>query len=945
MQTTHVHSPSKKPLKKMLRKTESEKSLLRAKLAEERELLHTVKQALQEHVVQLSTEIQDLCANLQEAILDCSQQDQDIGSLVAELEKTKGERQEDHKNLLCLQNKLKNALEREEETKKSRTELSHHLKKTKKELSKKDRDIEKERENRARIESQKDAAMAVLEREKGLKLDAQKAKSYYRRKAEEAQEKYQTSATELEEMYGQQVKELEGARDQLHTALEEVKNGLFSGTKDDQGRYTNRVRLACMAARDAGVARGKVATLIRQILGTFVDKDMSQLQLPQKSCVGNITQECGALGKIQVGEAMLASDGKVTHQYDGVTKNMKHYFAHRVCTSAGSFSAGLVESVDQTASAQLDSTKFFLSQIAEILSTTDAEKSETLNKLVTSINSTMSDRCVVNKSYKEQFEEYRASILPLVITEWDSLDDESRHKCSQVHDFYCGLHLLTNMAEYAEKALKGWEESVAEKATLGRFKTKEFLHWGGNESRTQLMVRSACNLLQPHGNESMATYHEQWEAFLRESGRKSALSPFRGERFNIIFHNGGALYYHMSDIKEFYECYVTAQDLAGNRLLRAVQADVNDDILMASSRALGILNKLVTTPLWHAVESDKHILDMARYYQQLKIQIERWSKDASSLLEEEAVFGEDFAPEKTDPVYISLFTPTTESLTKYTKEALELICSHVAVMVTRQLWDHLEEGRYNTSSITEDLRQATINVPTSQRANESDCAQLDHDRLMRPSATTAARETKVMMTQNKTVDWCQSLPEEKRDQYMNMARKKAPLLTKQSQERNEEQRIRRKEKMTAKKNKKQANQEKKAQRRDTVVEKVVAGDGLCKSSAEVDSLLNANDQKQNKTKLKNQIRYHKIMTAGCTTGLDKKCFQLSSGGVEFGVETLATNLKQIIVAMNSSAQPVSETATVQLRSPQEKEQLQNKLKRQQQQALEVERTAKRHKQN
>ncbi|CAH1240910.1 Hypp6191 [Branchiostoma lanceolatum] len=67
---------------------------------------------------------------------------------------------------------------------------------------------------------------------------------------------------------------------------------------------------------------------------------------------------------------MLESDGKVCHQYNGVTKNMKHYFAHRVCTTGGSFSAGLVESVDQTASAQLESTKFFLEQIAEVLSST-----------------------------------------------------------------------------------------------------------------------------------------------------------------------------------------------------------------------------------------------------------------------------------------------------------------------------------------------------------------------------------------------------------------------------------------------------------------------------------------------------------------------------------------------------------------------------------------------
>ena len=52
--------------------------------------------------------------------------------------------------------------------------------------------------------------------------------------------------------------------------------------------------------------------------------------------------------------------------------------------------------------------------------------------------------------------------------------------------------------------------------------------------------------------------------------KRVPLASFRGNRFNILFHNGGALYFLQSAIKEFF-----AQELATNNLLiQALQADV-----------------------------------------------------------------------------------------------------------------------------------------------------------------------------------------------------------------------------------------------------------------------------------------------------------------------------------------------------------------------------------
>ena len=64
---------------------------------------------------------------------------------------------------------------------------------------------------------------------------------------------------------------------------------------------------------------------------------------------------------------------------------------------------------------------------------------------------------------------------------------------------------------------------------------------------------------------------------------KNPPAPFRGNRFNILFYDAGAVYYLASLIKKF----------------------------LAGCKALGLINKLVTGPLWRVIDTkDVSILDM-----------------------------------------------------------------------------------------------------------------------------------------------------------------------------------------------------------------------------------------------------------------------------------------------------------------------------------------------
>ena len=70
-----------------------------------------------------------------------------------------------------------------------------------------------------------------------------------------------------------------------------------------------------------------------------------------------------------------------------------------------------------------------------------------------------------------------------------------------------------------------------------------------------------------------------------------------------------------------------------NQLLRAVLSDIQVPQYLAGCKALGLINKMVTGPLWCVLESrDVSILDMNDRYQKLKSCFEEWSRDATCVL-------------------------------------------------------------------------------------------------------------------------------------------------------------------------------------------------------------------------------------------------------------------------------------------------------------------------
>ena len=153
--------------------------------------------------------------------------------------------------------------------------------------------------------------------------------------------------------------------------------------------------------------------------------------------------------------------------------------------------------------------------------------------------------------------------------------------------------------------------------------------WGWNCR----LICTACKAFQRYESGQTGVYLP-FSTFLVSKGiHHYPLITFRGNRFNVLFHNAGALYYIAPLAIEFLEVWG-----AVNQLLWAVIADLTVPEYIAGCRALGLVSKCVTGSLWRLLASpDVSILDMSHWYQHMPDMFEVWSNDGSQVVTGKAV--------------------------------------------------------------------------------------------------------------------------------------------------------------------------------------------------------------------------------------------------------------------------------------------------------------------
>ena len=84
------------------------------------------------------------------------------------------------------------------------------------------------------------------------------------------------------------------------------------------------------------------------------------------------------------------------------------------------------------------------------------------------------------------------------------------------------------------------------------------------------MIRTTCKAVQTHGCEKSGRISDFYIFLGEEVGFSNVpFIPFKGNRFNVLFYNGGILYFLYNHLKHFFE-----SEKDENKLLKTVHLNL-----------------------------------------------------------------------------------------------------------------------------------------------------------------------------------------------------------------------------------------------------------------------------------------------------------------------------------------------------------------------------------
>ena len=165
-----------------------------------------------------------------------------------------------------------------------------------------------------------------------------------------------------------------------------------------------------------------------------------------------------------------------------------------------------------------------------------------------------------------------------------------------------------------------------------------------------------------------------------------------------------------------------------NKLIKAVHHDLSVLGYRVGCKALGLIHKLVTGPLWRKLSAEKTALDMTSHYQHMVECFTKWCNNCDAFLKGEESLFKDLVHK--DDLYHSLIKPFEQD-EAMVKPLLEIIFSGFLSVSNRMLHDHLH-GEYKNPSAEVSVESAS--VPTTNAASERDFGMLDRLMKLKPKA-------------------------------------------------------------------------------------------------------------------------------------------------------------------------------------------------------------------
>ena len=360
-----------------------------------------------------------------------------------------------------------------------------------------------------------------------------------------------------------------------------------------------------------------------------------------------------------------------------------------------------------------------------------------------------------------------------MVDNWSELTEELQQKLIKLNNFFCGLHGLVHIAESANAALQ-----EAEKQHFpGQVPISDPRFRKANESGVCRLVRTACQAFAL-GGDAKSGCHGKFKVFIEESLKTNGfnslpLTPYKGNRFNILFHNAGTVYWLRNEMKEFLET-------DGSN--KWVLYDLGIPFLIAGTKALGLISKFITTPLWAIVEDKKvHILDMNQRYLQLLNYIKDAALNTDAFMCGKLKLYEDVSV-KDDAILQALVEPS--ECDGDCKVVLSIVLPTLAKLVENMYRDHLPGGIHATDeSLSSEKRRQSASTPKHNKYCETIFGFLDWQLKTKPNLSTLAAEANVMFSFNRTSDWINSKTPEDAKQLVEDAYKQVGQLRRKFKER------------------------------------------------------------------------------------------------------------------------------------------------------------------
>lgn len=648
----------------------------------------------------------------------------------------------------------------------------------------------------------------------------------------------------------------------------------------DKRVYLPSIQACVYKLLENHVSARQVSNVIETVLSVIGKKAD---RLPSASTVHNMNLQRLSISQQQLAD--ISEDKAETSLYtDETSKFGKKVCGYHIRDKEGNFfTLGMRDMITKSGKDTLECLKEILLDID--MASQDPTK-HTSNEILKNIRSTMSDSASTEIKFNELLEEYRKSILPYAIYNFHQLNNYQKESVSKLLNFFCGLHSIVHIAETCNKSLLEVEKDIFIDSSVPihdpAFKKN-------NESGTARLVRTSCKAFA-RGADEKSGCHIQFITYIHDclkanNYRSLKLVPYRGNRFNILFHNAGQVYLLHQEMINFLDNYEL------NRLTRSVLHDLKQPVFIAGCKALGLISKFISTPLWNLLENKEvKILDMNKHYLNLQLTLREACENIGEFMAGNIA---PFSGEvKHDAVYIALTADSSYDV--HCQTILSILLPSICQYISRKFKDYLPEGKY--SQVSEEEIQVTESVEKHNKHCERVFAYYDQLLRFKPHISTLASEAYIMFSLNKTSAWLNNKSTEEIRKITEQSRRDVKRIRKKFKERQDVIREQRNARLEKLRQEKEAAEARKLKQQELNTQDIIYH-GLWQTHEIVDKSLETYQTKSSKiAALKAQLRFRKEILNQKTKEPSVYNFTKLVNGkrISLSIEELTINVKKLL---------------------------------------------------